>query len=250
MKKVKVKKDDSERWMLSYLDFITLLMIFFLVMYAISNVDSEKYKALSSSLKEGFINRGENILGVSEDMGVAIEEMVDTEENNTASSVVSEEDILENTKSKIDNLINQSDLKDDVTTNIQDKGLVITFNNSVLFSSADASIKPDAYSKLLSISKILNSLDNYIRVEGHTDNISINNDKYSSNWQLSSMRASNVVEFLVEYGRISPDRLSSVGYGEYRPLKDNSTEYGRLLNRRVDILVLNSKFADSEKINN
>lgn len=248
MKKVKVKKDDTERWMLSYLDFITLLMIFFLVMYAISNVDSEKYNSLSSSLKQGFINGGENVLGESDDMNIAAEKIMDTvDEYNSNSTQLSEKDMLENTKEQIDELIEQYNLKDDISTNIQDKGLVITFNNSVLFNSGEADVKPEASSKLLSIAKILNTLNNYIRVEGHTDSTAIHNEKYSSNWQLSSIRASNVVEFLVDNGNVLPERLSSVGYGEYRPIEDNSSVDGRASNRRVDILVLNSKFDGSEK---
>ena len=99
---------------------------------------------------------------------------------------------------------------------------------------------------LYSISEVLNGLDNYIRVEGHTDNVAINTDYFHSNWQLSSVRAANVVEFLINEGGVNPNRLSSIGYGEYRPVKLNDAEEGRSANRRVDILILNSKFNDSE----
>ena len=110
-------------------------------------------------------------------------------------------------------------------------------------------IKEEMKSKLSSLSNILNKIGNYVRIEGHTDNIPIENEDFSSNWQLSSIRASNVVEFLIEEGGIAPSRLSAVGYGEYRPISDNNTEDGRKQNRRVNILILNNKYDTIENNN-
>lgn len=242
MKKKKIEKDNSERWMLSYLDFITLLMIFFIVMYAISNVDSSKYQKLSSSLQNGFsMGNGNNM--ISNDDSISI---IPADNMQEESSSITEEKKLEDVKEKVDDLVNDSDLKGSVSTSIQERGLIISFNNSVFFNSGQATIKDDWENKLISISKVLNGIDNYIRVEGHTDNVAINTEYFHSNWQLSSIRAANVVEFLITKGNVDPNRLSSIGYGEYRPVKSNDTEEGRSENRRVDILILNSKFNDSE----
>lgn len=242
MKKKKIEKDNSERWMLSYLDFITLLMIFFIVMYAISNVDSSKYQKLSSSLQNGFsMGNGNNM--ISNDDSISI---IPADNMQEESSSITEEKKLEDVKEKVDDLVNDSDLKGSVSTSIQERGLIISFNNSVFFNSGQATIKDDWENKLISISKVLNGIDNYIRVEGHTDNVAINTEYFHSNWQLSSVRAANVVEFLINEGNVDPNRLSSIGYGEYRPVKSNDTEEGRSENRRVDILILNSKFNDSE----
>ncbi|WP_202127895.1 OmpA family protein [Clostridium sp. C2-6-12] len=237
---VKKEKDNTERWMLSYLDFITLLMIFFLMMYAISNVDNKKAEALAHSLKIGFNSgNGENIIAVSDSSNTppAIDE--------ETLKALKEAEKLEDIKKKVDELVETSELKGSVTTSIQERGLLISFNDSVLFNSGDAKVKTDWYNKLVSISKVLNEIGNYIRVEGHTDNVAINTEYYHSNWQLSSDRASNVVEFLISQG-IKPERLSAVGYGEYRPIKGNDTEEGKAANRRVDILILNNKFNESE----
>lgn len=247
MKLTKKEKDDSERWMLSYLDFITLLMIFFLMMYAMSNIDSKKYKALANSLKVGFNSgNGENIIATSDSSNenTTIIEPID----ETSISLSAEEKKLVDIKKKVDELLKNSDLKENVSTSIQEKGLVISFNDSVFFNSGEASIKNNWQSKLILISKILNEIDNYIRVEGNTDNIPINNSSFHSNWQLSSTRASNVVEFLISQGNINPNRLSAIGYGEYRPIKNNNTEEDRSLNRRVDIVILNDKFNKSETL--
>jgi len=242
MKRIKKEKDNSERWMLSYLDFITLLMIFFLMMFAISTVDSKKSEALANSLKVGFNSgNGENIIAVS-DSSNSPPVVVDDE----ALTAAAEEEKLTEVKKKVDELVNNSELKGSVTTSIQERGLLISFNDSVFFNSGEANIKSDWQGKLNSISKVLNGIDNYIRVEGHTDNVAINTNYFHSNWQLSSVRAANVVEFLITQGSVSPGRLSSVGYGEYRPIKSNDTEEGKSSNRRVDIVILNTKFNNSE----
>lgn len=242
MKRIKKEKDNSERWMLSYLDFITLLMIFFLMMFAISTVDNKKSEALANSLKVGFNSgNGENIIAISDDSN-SPPVIVDDEELTAAA----EEEKLTEVKKKVDELVNNSELKGSVTTSIQERGLLISFNDSVFFNSGEANIKSDWQGKLNSISKVLNGIDNYIRVEGHTDNVAINTDYFHSNWQLSSVRAANVVEFLITQGSVSPGRLSSVGYGEYRPIKSNDTEEGKSSNRRVDIVILNTKFNNSE----
>jgi len=242
MKRIKKEKDNSERWMLSYLDFITLLMIFFLMMYAISNVDSKKSQALANSLKIGFNSgNGQNVIAASDNSNAT-----PTVVNDEALTAEAETEKLTDVKKKVDNLVNNSELKGSVTTSIQERGLLISFNDSVFFNSGEANIKSDWQSKLKSISKVLNEIDNYIRVEGHTDNVAINTDYFHSNWQLSSVRAANVVEFLITQGGVSPGRLSSVGYGEYRPIKSNDTEDGKSSNRRVDILILNTNLNNSE----
>lgn len=245
MKRMKKEKDDSERWMLSYLDFITLLMIFFLMMYSMSTVDSKKAAALANSLKVGFNSgNGQSVIAVSDssdDAPIVVDDETLADEADKA-----EEEKLADVKKKVDELVNSSDLKGSVTTSIQERGLLISFNDSVFFNSGEANIKSDWQSKLKSISKVLNGIDNYIRVEGHTDNVAINTDYFHSNWQLSSVRAANVVEFLITQGSVSPGRLSSVGYGEYRPIKNNDNEEGKSSNRRVDIVILNTKLNNSE----
>ncbi|AGF56404.1 chemotaxis protein MotB [Clostridium saccharoperbutylacetonicum] len=242
-RRMRKEKDNTDRWMLSYLDFITLMMIFFLMMYAISNVDNKKVETLANSLKIGFNSgNGKNVIAVTDNTNSpdSTDESVDESYSST------ESEKLTDIKRKVDELVNNSELKGGVTTSIQERGLVISFNDNLFFNSGEATIKPDFQGKLISISKILNGIDNYIHVEGHTDNVAINTTYFHSNWQLSSIRAANVVEFLISQGNVKPERLSSIGYGEYRPVKSNSTEEGKAANRRVDIVIINSKFNSSE----
>ena len=133
-------------------------------------------------------------------------------------------------------------MKDSVNTQIDERGLVVSLNDTLFFDSGRAEIKPESQKKIIEIGKILNQLGNYMRVEGHTDNVPISNGEFSSNWKLSCARAANVTEFFISNCGIQPQKLSAVGYGEYRPIADNSTEEGRAKNRRVDIIIVNSKF--------
>lgn len=242
MKKKRVEKENSERWLLTYSDLITLLMVFFVVLYSASNVNQKKYEKLANSMSSAFTGGS----GIFED-GHDVDENSSNSEINPL--VQNEEEKLQSIEGQVDVMIKELGLEDSVSTSMEERGLVISFNNSIFFDSAKANIKEDMKSKLVSLSTILNKIDNYVRVEGHTDNIPIKNQYYNSNWQLSSIRASNVVEFLISQGNISPDRLSAVGYGEYRPIDDNTSEDGRAKNRRVDILILNNKYDNMETNN-
>ncbi len=242
MKKRRQEKENSERWLLTYSDLITLLMVFFVVLYSASNVNQKKYEKLAKSMSYAFTG-GSGIIDGGHDVDKT------DGDNELTPLVQNEEEKLLGIEKQVDNMIEELGLESSVSTSIEERGLVISFNDSIFFDSAKADIKEDMKSKLEELADILNKIDNYIRVEGHTDNLPIKNEYFNSNWQLSSIRASNVVEFLVGQGNISPDRLSAVGYGEYRPVAENNIAEGRAKNRRVDILILNNKY-DNIEINN
>lgn len=244
MKKRKEKPENSERWLLTYSDLITLLMVFFVVLYSASNINQKKYEKLASSMNTAFTGG----TGIS-DSGAGGANEGSSDEGELKPLVQSEEEKLQGIEGQVDEMIKEMGLEGSVSTSIEERGLVISFNDSIFFESAKADIMEDMKLKLVSLSTVLNKIDNYIRVEGHTDNVPIRNEYFSSNWQLSSTRASNVVEYLINNGGISPDRLSAVGYGEYRPVADNSTDQGRSKNRRVDILILNNKYDNIENNN-
>ena len=122
---------------------------------------------------------------------------------------------------------------------IQERGVVITVSNKILFDPGQAFIKSRAKESLNKIAKVIKEIcpNNLIRVEGHTDNKPIRySRRYPSNWELSADRAVQVVRYLIKQG-ISPYQLSAVGYGEYHPIASNDTTYGRAKNRRVEIVI-------------
>ena len=100
---------------------------------------------------------------------------------------------------------------------------------------------------MVEVASLLNTIDNYIRIEGHTDNVPIRRSTYPSNWELSTARAVSVVKLFINKCNFSPDKLIAVGYGEFKPVADNSTAEGRAQNRRIDIIVLSAKYNNLEE---
>jgi chemotaxis protein MotB len=247
MKKKRTEKENGERWLLTYSDLITLLMIFFIIMYASSNVDTAKYKAISQSFNQA-MGGGKNIIK----MGDNIVDTTDTKLVKTTpiqpidTSAQVEQSKLEAVKKQLDKYLKDNNLSNSVVTDITERGLEASFLDSALFDSGKADIKPETVSKIIEIGKIVNQLGNYIRIEGHTDNVPIKTNQFASNWQLSAIRATNVTELLISTVNIAPEKISAVGYGDTRPKADNSTENGRAQNRRVNIVIINSKFNASE----
>lgn len=146
---------------------------------------------------------------------------------------------LRNTKGLLEQTL-EKEIKDkQVRLSMEEKGLVITFVSEVLFDSGKASLKPEGFSSLNKVAAILieNVPENNIGIEGHTDNEPIKHSKWKSNWELSAHRALSVLEYLEKRG-VNPERLSAIGYGEYKPVASNDTTQGRQLNRRVEIVIL------------
>jgi len=127
-----------------------------------------------------------------------------------------------------------------VTVGMEDRGLVITFVDEILFDSGKTVVKSSAYDVLNRVANILkdNVADKNIGVEGHTDNVPIKYSGWKSNWELSTARATSVLHYLVDNCTIAPERLQATGYGEYRPVASNLTSDGRQKNRRVEIIIL------------
>lgn len=232
---------NHERWLLTYSDLITLLMIFFIIMYALSNVDVAKYKQMSESLRVA-MGGGKTIIG-SEDTSNVDSQIKPVDDNQTSEA---EKNKLEDIKRQVDKYLDQNGLSQSVSAKIDERGLVVSINDTLFFDTGKADIKSDYAKKLIEIGKILNHIDNYVRIEGHTDNVPIKTNEYSSNWQLSAARAANVTELLVNQAGIAPKKLSAIGYGEFRPVSDNGTDAGRLKNRRVDIIIISSKYNQIE----
>lgn len=258
-KKPKTKKDNSERWMLTYLDFITLLCAFFIIMYASSSISASKFLAISQSFKVA-LGGGKTIVGSDKATSQnSSAKVIDTKSKAAQDKAIKdaiaqvqadakEQDTLKKVKEKIDNYLTANNMSGSVSTDIQERGLVVRIQDALFFDSGKADVKPQWSQKLVEISQILNTIDNYIRIEGHTDNVPISNGEFSDNLDLSCGRAKNVYRLLAAQGKISSVRLSAEGYGDTRPVADNSTEAGRAQNRRVDIVIINSKYNVTENV--
>ncbi|WP_270941692.1 flagellar motor protein MotB [Romboutsia lituseburensis] len=227
---------NHERWLLSYADFITLLMIFFIIMYAMSTLDQKKYEKLTTALNQA-MGDGSAIADTGSNMGGEI------------GNGLSEDAKLKKVKENLDKYLKENNLSASVSTTIEKRGLVLSFKDSLFFDSGKAEVRSEQIDKLITISKIINQSiisDSYIRIEGHTDSVPMHNEMFKSNWDLSVMRASNVAQILINKAGVNPERLSATGYGEYRPKVDNTTAEGKSTNRRVDIIIMNSQFNEVE----
>lgn len=236
-------KAGHERWLLTYADLITLLMIFFVVMYALSNVDANKFRAIADTLSKALGGGGGMVLN---NPGPSIVPGRSGELN--IQEQTGEARQLEQIKQELEVFIRENNLSAQVSVISEERGVVVSFQTPVLFPSGSAELVPPAVSMIHRIGVILIKAHNYVRVEGHTDNLPISTRQYPSNWELSSARATRVVQELVKGLGFPPERLSATGYGEYRPRAANNSGANRQLNRRVDMVVLKSKYERSEAL--
>lgn len=225
------------RWLLTYADLITLMMVFFVVMYAMSNVDKKKYETLSASLKQALHAEGTANNLIADQLG---QMQVESPLPNEMQEVRVREDtefqqIIESVKST-----STQEEMGAVIFIIDERGLVVSFLDTLLFDVGRAELRPNALPVLDRVAAAFKDSTKIMRVEGHTDNLPIATVQYPSNWELSAARAINVTRYFITQYAIDPRRLSATGYGEYRPLVPNDTEDHRKQNRRVDIVVLRS----------
>lgn len=223
----KLKKDNLDRWLLTYSDMITLLMIFFIVLYTISSVNQTKYQTIARSLGLA--------MGTSYIFGDKSGKLVGDY------SELPNESSMQQLESNIQDYIQKNHLQNYASIRTDERGLVISIEDSVFFAKGSAEIEPDKQQMLKSIADLIKKLPNYIRVEGYTDNLPIHTEKYRSNWELSVSRATNVINALVQNG-VNPEKLIAVGYGEYKPRFPNNSEENRAKNRRVDIVIMDLKY--------
>lgn len=257
MHKKKHSEENSERWLLTYADMLTLLFVLFVLLFAMSNVDAKKYAALAGSLNQAMGSGSSGGSSIFEDGAGLLDggsSLIETETvaptqaqtssgtssatNQTQTQTKSPAQAqIEDTKNHIDTIISNNNLGGTVSNKIMDSGLKITFPSSIVFESGSAELKPEMKKALSQIAPELNKLTNQILVKAYTDNVRITGGKYSSNWNLSCDRAANVVNYLVGECFVNPSRLAPVGRGENDPIASNDTEEGRAQNRRIEIFI-------------
>jgi len=225
----------DESWLIPYADLLTLLLALFIVLYASSNIDQEKYNAMADAFFDTFMNPG----GFSR----APTDILPPDHFPPDGEILDREQLdLKLMQAEIQQYLEEKHLENQVSTTIDDRGLIISVNDAVLFDPGMAVVKPQYRDVIIQIGEIINRLDNYIRIEGHTDTVPMSSAAFPSNWELAGGRASSIVRLFIAESRISPEKLMAVGYGEFRPIASNDTAEGRGQNRRVDIILLSSYF--------
>ncbi|MBU3215560.1 OmpA family protein [Clostridium estertheticum] len=236
MRKKKEHFDEhvDESWLLPYSDMLTLLVALFIVMFAMSQVDKAKLQKLSSQFNIIF-SGGSGILQKDSGTIASIDPSSSASPASSASSL--EQNTMNSLKSTLDKEISKNGYSGHIKVAVNKDGLDISIEAIALFASGDASVLKNVTPLLLKISAMLKNLDNDIKIAGYTDNKPINNSKFRSNWDLSSIRAINVMTYMVNSGGLNPKNVSIQAYGEYNPKYNNSTEANRAKNRRVEIFV-------------
>ncbi len=229
-----VPRPSHERWLVSYADFITLMFALFTTMYAVSTVDAGKLDTMADSLNAAFDRSSQT---------AAPDVVYDTTVLDAAAQIRELEGLRGQLASRFEDDL-ASDLLD---LRLDGRGLVISLQEAGAFSTGSADLAPSARVLIETIGDSIRDLENIVRVEGHTDDIPIFTAEHRSNWELSTARATSVVRHLVENVGIPADRLAIAGYGEYRPLVPNDSDTNRAKNRRVDIVVLSTRTADTEE---
>src|SRR5713226_4699014 len=228
--------ENAERWLLTYADLITLLMVFFVVLYSMSSADSTKFKAISVALQQAFnldVLKGQAATSIG-DAASTPPAAVDTLINDSQVPQVSR------LQSKIQAVVDGVAQSPDVSVSIDKEGVVIRLSGSYLFDSGRAELKPNSLSILDAVSAELRIQSNDIRIDGHTDSTPIDSPRYPTNWELSVARALAVTRHLTESDALPSGRLMAAGFGEFRPLVPNDTHDHRAMNRRVEIHLLSS----------
>lgn len=207
------------RWLLTYADLITLLMAFFVIMYAMSTVDVAKYQALAASLR-GTLATGNSYVPLP------------------LQETAPPKDPLQALGEEVAGALTELGLEGQGAVFRTERGIVISLYGAVLFDLGKADIRPEAGSVLDRIATALAEVPNYVSVEGSTDDLPINSLLFPTNWELSVRRATTVVRYFVDRHQLDPRRFLATGYGEFQPMFPNDSEKNRARNRRVDIVVL------------
>jgi chemotaxis protein MotB len=256
MKKKREEHVNHDRWLVSYADFITLLFAFFVVLYASSQVDKRKAGRLAMAIQVAFQELGvfqtsSTKVPVKDDDAMPFEKVQVVENiskdadlkrivnpmKGTLSSA-GEPQSVQDAKNAIQKALGPEIQRREVTMSMRREGLVVSLKEMGFFDSGSATIRPGSLDAISRLAAVLKERPENLRIEGHTDNIPIHTARFASNWELSTSRATELIQLLITKYRIPPDHLSAGGYGEFHPVASNDTPDGRAQNRRLDVVIL------------
>lgn len=218
-------------WMTTYGDMVTLLLVFFVLLYSFSIMDISKFQGFVTSFRQraGILDGG---------MTLSDNNLINGGLIGDGPSIMNLNWIM----GEMNIYIEAEGIADEVELELTERGLVVRLTGRILFDLGKADLRDDGKRLLDRIAELLVDIPNVIMIEGHTDNWPISNERFPSNWELSTARATNVVRYFIENTGIPPERLMAAGYSEYRPLYPNDTAENRARNRRVEIVILNTRY--------
>jgi chemotaxis protein MotB len=232
-----------ERWMVSYADFVTLLFAFFVVMFSTANEDKDKARAMSLAVSAA-------LSGHEKPHAFSMAHIISpTNKSLTSELMLNDPDASKGLQASL--IMLQEQLHDEIERgqielHMESRGLTVSFKQAAVFDSGEALVKPSAVPAIAKVANAILKVNNEIRLEGHTDNLPIHNERFNNNWELSSARSIAMLQILTEKMKVPVHRLAVSGYADVLPIASNDTEAGRARNRRVDVVILSSLAASRE----
>ncbi len=252
---------NHEAWAIPYGDLVTLLLAFFVVMYAISSVNAGKYRVVSDALSAAFRGVPESAKPVQVGKQAPRADAASVTGGPAESPLLQQTSLvapftpstrnaaqLESIARSVEQTLASLVMQEQVIVRNHGGWVEVEIRNDILFGSGSATLAAAAEPVIGLLADVLRSVPNPVRVEGHTDNVPIRNTMFPSNWELSAARAASVVRLLSARG-LDPSRLAVLGLGEFRPVAGNDTPEGRNANRRVLVVILGSDSARAENSN-
>jgi len=236
----KPEKDNAERWLLTYADLMNLLLILFIILYSMSQVDQKKYEAVASGMKESFHNKDAENQNEADPQGVQPREYWIRDDLEVSAPAEMPEDTQKTQYEKeLLKIVEDKNLEANIEISVDNRGVVITIKDAFLYNPGSATIARDVSEIVVQMGQVLNKIPyRQIIIEGHTDSDPLNRQSiYVDNLGLSSARAVNVSRLLIKAG-LDPSLISAMGYGEFRPVAPNDTPEHKSKNRRVLITLL------------
>ena len=225
-------------WVITFADMVTLLMVFFILLFAIGTVQQEKWRQIKESLREALGADAVEEMGTRQ--GLDVVKQVQTQVDEQTVHAVDEVGAMVNREiediiSEVEEFVFKNKLSGEVRVSSDARGAVITISDVVLFPSGSAEMTPQGRKTLRQVFDLLNQFNYNVKVEGHTDNTPIHTFRFPSNWELSASRASEVAHMLIDDG-FPPERLSVEGFAEFRPKVPNTSIENRAINRRIEVV--------------
>ncbi|MDR1020547.1 MAG: OmpA family protein [Synergistaceae bacterium] len=242
----------DESWLIPYSDLMTLLLALFIVLFASSTIEEEKFRAIMSALASSFgVSEGSsviemfpesNIIPMDPDVPLPQPPQEDSDEGDDKGDGGMFENQMDNLYSSLERYVSDNSLEGTIGLEFNGENVLITLKSDIWFQSGRADVTSNMVSQAHTLSALLKDNQDAahpleIIVTGHTDNVPIRTSRYPSNWYLSMERAFNFLAVLLENEGLNPGSFSARGYGEFQPIADNDTPEGRQLNRRVELMV-------------
>lgn len=239
-------EEKTDLWLLTYSDMVTLCLAFFVLLYSFSTLDTMKWKSVLSSLQGALgVMDGSKIPATQPDENIYDAKVPDDSSMDEYLKYQEERKKLEEIRDRLNEYLAAQGLNENITTSIEERGVVIRLQDSVLFPKGSADLYPQSAVALAGMCSIFREIKNPIKIEGHTDTLPIHTTRFPSNWELSTSRATNVLRYLIKES-VPGERLSAVGYGEFHPVAPNDCEENRRKNRRVDIVLIRESLIINE----